>query len=62
MKFVNAFVVLAILCLGAAGWWYAGSHFSELREVNISEVGGMTEAVFQELLKEAEKFLPVSES
>lgn len=50
MKVVNVFVVLTVLCLGAAGWWYAGSHVSDLVEGGFSGLVQMGEGALQGLL------------
>ena len=53
MKVVELFVIVTILCLGSAGWWYAGTYLSELTDLGFSGVVQMTQEVVQGLYIEA---------
>lgn len=53
MKVLNVFLVVSILGFGTAGWWYAGSHMSELTDLGLSGLGQMIGEAFQGMLNAA---------
>ena len=55
MKVVELFVILAILGLGSAGWWYAGPYLAELTDLGFSGVAQMTQEIVQGLYIEAKE-------
>lgn len=53
MKVVNVFVIVSVLCFGAAGWWYAGSYMSEIIEGGFSGLAQMGEEAIQGMFNAA---------
>ena len=50
MKFVELFVIVAVLSFGAAGWWYAGSYLTEISGAGFSGMAEMGQKANQRVL------------
>ena len=53
MKFVELFVIVAVLCFGAAGWWYAGSFLTDIIDAGFSGIAEMGQEALQGMLNAA---------